>query len=294
LDIIVIVYKLCLYFIFSGSGYEGLQVIQPDNFDIFLPLKLNSANWVLVNCAESSLHTTGYFLVKRIGWATCQFGSSPWDRYLDGNYLSPQRLCKHLHGILQFGLDGVENIQDCYLSNHILSVFVESGKLKINVIPKIKFGETCLVFRAHPLVRSHNMEGLKNLWQHNFAEQESDLLKSFDELGGCQKDCLKILKAISLNDASFLHHIEPYVLKTLLFHLSFQEDFWERETLPERVIDSFMMLRDFLQQGRLPHYFKPSVDLLENKTDVFKENLLNYIQEICATNRISSLLNKRK
>ncbi|XP_064643637.1 mitochondrial dynamics protein MID49-like [Lineus longissimus] len=284
-------------FIHTGSGYEGVQIIQPDNFDVHLPLRLNPALWELVNCADSSLHTAGYHLVKRIGWDTGQFGSSPWDRYLDGTYLSPQKLCKHLHGVLQFGLDGIENIQDCILSNNILSVFVQcsefwSNEMKVNVIPLIKMGETSVCARAHPLVKSHNMEGLKNLWQHNFGNQESDVMKSFDEDGGCQKDCLKILRAMSLHDESFLHQVDPYVLKTVLFHLSCQEDFWERETLPERVIDMFMTLRGFLEQGRLPHYFKPSIDLFEDKTDTFKVNLLAYVQEICAPNRLCSLLEK--
>lgn len=274
-------------------------MITPDDFDTFLQLRLDSSQWELIDGKDTLLDSPGYALVKRSNQEFFKVGSVPWDRFLVGYYLSPQKILQYFQALLQRSVGpGKKRFTiEPSVKENSLSVTVIYGsdqKLRLNIIPMVKIGDITMAGRLHPKFALFGMDGYKNLWRRSYVEEEEAMMKSLTSQNGCQKDCLRILKAISMNDyGSPLHLVEPYVFKTILFHLSQIEENWDKQVLAERVIDMFMVLDRFLDQRKLPNYFNADVNLFESYTDIYLRELKHYVNHVITRNKFSTLLRQK-
>ena len=107
---------------------------------------------------------------------------------------------------------------------------------------------------------------------------------------GCQLWCLKILEAVRLNHPAELGVLTPYALKTVLLHLLYTEDVWCKGQLSERFLDALKTIEDYFKTGRLPHYFCPHINLLENAHPTTLENGREFLAYVIGNNRFPSLL----
>jgi hypothetical protein len=276
-----------------------LQVITPDDFDAFLQLKIDLSQWEFIDGIDTLLDAPGYALVKRSNQEFFKVGSVPWDKFLVGYYLSPQKILQYFQSLFhrsvrpgkkQFTIE--PSVKENSLS--LTVIYGSDQKLRLNIIPMVKIGDVAVAGRLHPKFELFGVDGYKNLWRQSFAKEEDAMMKSLETENGCQKDCLRILKAISMNDYTTpLHLVEPYVFKTVLFHLSQVEENWDKQVLAERVIDMFMALDGYLNQKKLPNYFNLNVNLLESYTDIFVRELKHYVNHVITRNRFGALLQQR-
>lgn len=291
--------KLTVSLNISGSAYEDLQVIAPDDFDAFLQLKLDSSQWELIDGKDTLLDAPGYALVKRSNQEFFKVGSVPWDKFLVGYYLSPQKILQYFQSLLHRSVGPGKKrftIEPSVKENSLsLTVIYGSDqKLRLNIIPMVKIGDVTMTGRLHPKFELFGMDGYKNMWRRSYVKEEEAVMKSLASEIGCQKDCLRILKAISMNDyGSPLHLVEPYLFKTILFHLIQEEENWDKQVLAERVIDMFTELDKFLNQKKLPNYFNADENLLESYTDIFLHELKHYVHHVITRNKFGALLHQK-
>ncbi|CDW59325.1 cell fate determining protein mab21l2 [Trichuris trichiura] len=110
------------------------------------------------------------------------------------------------------------------------------------------------------------MEG--DAWVMSFNQAEDIMLSM-----GCRRKCLAILKTLRDRylDPNGGSPITGYVLKTLILYeceKHSQESEWDELALGDRIVGVLLQLVSCLQCRKCPHYFIPSLDLLQGKSTV--------------------------
>ena len=286
----------------TGSVYEGLKVIRPDEFDVMMPLKLEPKIWKLDEGKASLRGADGYWFVRRKELGSIPLGASPWDKSLIGDCLSPSKIISRFIGLIQKGINRQESTSEYEIRLRksgpaiTLDVRYDGYKhLSIDLVPAVSVGGVCVVAKNHPrALQSFSDTDFQNLWRRSYSEEEKDKLRKMDlQDGGCRLKCLRIVKAIRLNHRQQFGMLPSYVYKTLLFHLVDMEDEWHQEALAERIIDMFKTLEGYLKSGNLDHYFDPHVNLLEGCSPTSLNDLACYIARIVGRNDWSRLLQVR-
>lgn len=105
------------------------------------------------------------------------------------------------------------------------------------------------------------------LWRYSFsaAEKKLFLQGSSGEASSCQKQVLRILKA--LKDELHLQPLKSYHLKTILFYECEEnprpQQWSSKYCLGERFLGLLQRLENCLQQKSCPHYFIKNFNLFE-------------------------------
>ena len=285
----------------TGSFYEGLKVIAPDEFDVMMPLMLEPKMWELHNGKASLCGAAGYWFVRRTKREVFPLGASPWDMSLARGCLSPSKIISRFIGLIQKGINRLGSTSEYVIRLRksgpaiTLDVTYDGHKrLSIDLVPAVSAGGVCVVAKEHPSALQLFCDpDFKNLWRRSYSEEEKDKLRKMDLYGGCRLKCLRIVKAIRLNHHQQFGMLPSYVYKTLLFHLVDMEDEWHQEALAERVINMFETLKECLRCGRLDHYFDHDVNLFGGCSSASLNDLACYIDRIVRRNNWSSLVQVR-
>lgn len=249
-----------------GPVVDGLEVLSLDHACFTVPLGLEPALWSLIPGEHTILNIPDFWLVKRLDLEYITRGSSPWDRFLVGGYLSSNVIIDFFHKILVGSINwpsigsmlgGI--IRPVVAPGQLrLEVNHESIQLCIDVTPVIKMGHTVL------LARSLENSPAENLWLQSFYVSEISQLRELDQKDtGMRCCCLKILKGICKSQQR-LNKLTGSPLAHVILHLSQRESDWREEALADRFRQVIEELIGYLENGFLPCYF-------DNKMNMFSE-----------------------
>ncbi|XP_062392773.1 mitochondrial dynamics protein MID49 [Sardina pilchardus] len=115
---------------------------------------------------------------------------------------------------------------------------------------------------AHTHSHSHT-PCCEHAWFYSLYPKEAGLLASLDQSdGGVRRKCLKTLKAVCRTNPT-LRPLTGRHLGNLLLHLSDKATDWSEEAFSGRFQEAIEELIGYLEIGRLPNYFKPAVNHLQ-------------------------------
>ncbi|XP_033116347.1 mitochondrial dynamics protein MID51-like [Anneissia japonica] len=271
----------------QGSGYEGLQVIEPDEFDLLLPLMLKNSNW-----KYSKYQSSGYVFITKIQGYVFNT-KTPYDNAIFNDvYLSPIAIKRKMQSIVKRAVDNMvfPNVQRVTLRESGPALTLEvlydgSRRMSIDVVPSIKIGNKLVVAKRHPdsdqyqSRTDHNM--LNNLWRVSFSENEKVIIREMDGNNECRRTCLKILKTIQLRKGSSqLGMLSSYHLKTCMLHLNADKNIgsWHQDNLDDRFKDLLMKLIQFLREEEMLSFFDCNIDLFSTYNTIQLQNIRDWLE----------------
>ncbi|XP_007910119.1 mitochondrial dynamics protein MID51 isoform X2 [Callorhinchus milii] len=254
----------------SGSLYSDLQMGSADHVTLVMPLVIEENLWALVSGEETILNAPDLWIVRRNNTDYFPRGSSYWDRFLVGTYLSPKVLVETFHKTVVGSINwpAIGSMLDCVVRPKVSSETLEleaqydiEKSLRINVLPMIKMDQVELT--ATPQTQGH----FTNMWQQRFWVAEIAELGWLDsEDSGCRQRCVKLLRAVCRSHAS-LSRLSSSQLINAVLHLSHTESDWTEAFLADRFVQLLRELIGYLEQGCLPGYFSSRVNLFSNLSE---------------------------
>ena len=312
-----------------GSSAEGLNVVLPDLYQVVLQLNLDPKLWELVDAGETLLGAHGYQMVKRTHLEFFSRGVTPYDKFLIGEYLSPQKVkTAFLDTTNRVNNWGSRfKIQSAVIGPSVKLFVMYGGKdgeqedktITVELIPGVRLDGSLVLATTHDGTHQLEKPGYANLWMHSFAEAEYKYLTAWKPptstsaspinttvpkeivdsvpnshvdgpVAGCQLVCLKLLEAVRLNHPAQLGFLTAYCTRTIVMQLLDMEDSWHQEELSERFLDTLKALEEALRTHRLPHYFCPKLNLLQDLDPVTLDNARQFITAIVGNNQFPALL----
>ncbi|KAF7242992.1 Mitochondrial dynamics protein MID49 [Varanus komodoensis] len=230
--------------------------------DFMLPLVLEPNLWHLIPGERTIINDPCFGMVKRTGVEFFPRGSSPWDRFLVGGYLSSNRVSDTLHKFLVASINWpvISSMLECAIRPVMapkelkLEVRCERLHLDITLRPMIEAG-------GKILLAASSEEPVENLWQQSFYAAEMSKLKALDTAdSGARRCCLGLLKVV-FEGHPFWSKLAGRPLTHALLHLSQTELDWSEAALSERVQQVLEELVQYLAKGDLPCFFDSRINL---------------------------------
>ncbi len=275
----------------TGSAMEGLQAVYPEQFDMLISLTLDSDVWQLVDAGQTVLRAHGYWLIRRKNLEFFTLGSSQYDKFMIGEYLSPNKVKMAFQDFTnRVGKWSSEwKVQANVIGTAVeLTVIYGQGqKLKVDFRPSVVMDNVQVIAKPHPLCQTDRT--YDNFWRQSFALQELDKMHTAKE-NGCQGMCVKILKAIRLNHPDQLGHLPSYIFKTIVLHLLDAEEDWMEEAMSERFLDTLKFLEECLKVHQLPHYFSSELNLLQGVDPIAQDMIRDFVTHIIEQHQFQWLL----
>ncbi|XP_053132224.1 mitochondrial dynamics protein MID49 isoform X2 [Hemicordylus capensis] len=258
------------------SGYlcDGFAGGNPLEVAFMLPLALESSLWRLVPGEQTVVNNPCLGMIKRTGLEFFPRGTSPWDRFLVGGYLSSNTINDALRKILMASINwpAIGSMLDCIvrpkMASRELRLEARHEQIHVDIVlcPMVEAGDK--IFLAASLE-----EPVENLWRQSFYAAEVSKLKELDAGdSGIRQHCLGILKAVFERHPFWSKLTGSHVTHVLL-HLSETELDWSEAMLAERLQKVLEELLQYLEKGALPCYFDSRINLLSHL-------LLEEIEEI--------------
>ncbi|XP_054247056.1 mitochondrial dynamics protein MID49 [Indicator indicator] len=247
----------------SGPLLDGLGALSADHIHFMLPVVLDTTLWSLIPGEDTVVRNPQYWMIKRTDLEYFPRGSSPWDRFIVGQYLSSNTLNESLHKML------VASINWPAIGSLLGSVIypvVASQDLKLEV----KHDQVELSITLFPMVEMEGRvllsappEGLvENLWLESFARAEALKVRELDAGdSGARQLCLRILDSVCRSHPT-LHKLSGSPLAHVVLHLSATTLDWAEESLADRFLQVLEELVGYLEKGVLPSYFNHKINLL--------------------------------
>uniref|UniRef100_UPI003AAD4DED mitochondrial dynamics protein MID49 n=1 Tax=Centroberyx gerrardi TaxID=166262 RepID=UPI003AAD4DED len=262
----------------GGSLLDDLQVVSADHACLLVPLQLEPSLWRFIPGEETLLTHPLHWMVRRLNLEYFPRGRSYWDRFLVGGYLSSEALVSMFSKAVMETMNwpSISSTLDCLvrpvlggpeLRLEIRPEDVKGGAgsgdhpLFVSMVPLLREGD--VVLTAQPELTSPWV----NAWRLSLYPWETQRLAQLDASDdGCRKLTLKTLKAVCrLNPA--LRPLRAAPLANLILHLSDRESDWSESNLDVRFQQCITELIGYLEQGPLPSYFKPAVNLLSGLSE---------------------------
>ncbi|XP_019397473.1 PREDICTED: mitochondrial dynamics protein MID49 [Crocodylus porosus] len=270
--------------VLSGSLLNDLQVVAADHVDFLLPVALEAALWQLIPGEDTVVKNPQCWMIRRTDLDYFPRGSSPWDRFLVGGYLSSSALGEMIHKMLETSVNWpvIGSMLECVIrptvASEDLKLEVEHCRVQLNVAlyPVVRVEDKVLLAKPP--------RGLvENLWQQSFYAAEVSRLKHLDAGdSGVRQLCLKIWKAVCRDHPS-LGRLTGSHLTHVLLHLSEVERDWAEATLATRFQQMIEELVGYLERGFLPCYFDSRInlfhELLEEEIDEMGYALYSAVSE---------------
>ena len=123
------------------------------------------------------------------------------------------------------------------------------------------------------------------LWRQSFSLDEKALLQGMDKDDhGYRHEPLRIVKSIVKRQRTTLGPLESYHVKSAFVHyIKKNLDDWDSRScrfLGKHFLGFFRELQSFLEEGNLPIYWLPEVNLLEEINPVVLKNMANRLKRI--------------
>ena len=289
----------------TGSAFDGTQVIAAENFDVLIPVRMpeedESSQWTSISGRESLGwdSASGYSLVLSDNLE--ETAAHHYKLIIENQFLSPMKARIFFRELIQNAVKEYPEtapykitVSSVGSATSVNVLYDEECRLHIHFMPAVKLGSRLLTANPYPRCEQEHdcEEGYRKLWQECYALQEAEKLSSMSMHEMCHIRCLKIMKAIILNDNLHLGKLSSYHCKTLLFYLMDKESNWDCSKLGERVSDMLNMLDFYLRERRLPHYYLPEINLFEEFGRHELDDLKNYITSVLRKGSISALLKR--
>lgn len=254
----------------GGSLGDGLPLACIDHACLLLPLILEPHLWTFVPGQATILNDPQFWMIKRVNLEYTARGSSPWDRYMLGGYLSTRMIVESLHKVIIGSINwpAIETVLDCAIKPVIdpselkLEVTHRDFSLTIDIFPMAETKDVVL------LTYSHSTAPAENLWRRSFYREETGRLRSLDEADlGVRQKCLRILKSICKKRPG-LARLSPTHLRHVLLHIINKEPSdWSEAALSDRFLQFIESLIGYLDRGLLPCFFDEAIDLFSSLTE---------------------------
>ncbi|XP_040830437.1 mitochondrial dynamics protein MID49 [Ochotona curzoniae] len=247
----------------GGPLYDGLQAGAAERVRLSLPLALEPGLWNLVPGADTVARDPRCWAVRRTGLEFSPRGSSPWDRFLVGGYLSSRPLLQLLHKALTASVNWPAigsvlgcAIRPCVASEELLlELQHEYLELTVAVLPSVTDAD-CLLL-AWPL------EGLaSNLWLQDLYPLEAAKLRALDGRDAGSRRRLLLLLCAVCRGHPVLSRLGLGPLTQVVLRVGEEAVDWAEEALGERFLQALELLLCGLEQASLPCHFSPAVDML--------------------------------
>ncbi|XP_064009615.1 mitochondrial dynamics protein MID49 [Pogoniulus pusillus] len=268
----------------SGPLLDGLGVLSADHIHFMLPVVLDTTLWSLIPGEDTVVRNPQYWMIKRTDLEYFPRGSSPWDRFIVGQYLSSNTLNETLHKML---VASVNWPAIGSLLGSVIYPVVASQDLKLEV----RHDQVELSITLFPMVEMEGKvllsappEGLvENLWLESFYRAEVSKVKELDAGdSGARQLCLRILNGVCKSHPT-LHKLSGSPLTHVILHLSATSLDWAEESLADRYQQVLEELVGYLEKGVLPSYFNHKInlfcELLEEEIDEMGFMLYRAISE---------------
>ncbi|XP_077019530.1 mitochondrial dynamics protein MID49 isoform X2 [Tamandua tetradactyla] len=252
----------------GGPLYDGLQVGVADPVRLLAPLVLEPGLWGLVPGTDTVAGDPRCWAVRRTQLEFRPRGSSPWDRFLVGGYLSPRELLELLRKALAASVNwpAIGSLLGCLIQPGVaspellLEVRHPHLELHIDVLPAVAEAGRLLV--AWPL------EGLAgNLWLQDWYPAEAARLQALDEGdAGARRRLLRLLCCVCRRHPA-LGRLGRGPLTQVVLRLGEDTADWAEEALGDRFLQVLEELVGGLEQASLPAHFNPSVNLFEDLSE---------------------------
>ncbi|XP_069840329.1 mitochondrial dynamics protein MID49 [Dendropsophus ebraccatus] len=253
----------------GGSLGSGLPVTSLDHTCLLLPLILEPDLWTFVPGEDTILNDPQFWLIKRVNLEYTARGSSLWDRFMLGGYLSTRTIVESLHKTIVGSINwpAIGTVLECSIQPVIapddlrLEVIHRDFTTTINIIPVVETKEVAL------LAYSPTTAPAENLWRRSFYRQEIVLLQELDSGdNGVRQKCLHILRSIC-HQRPGLCQLSPTHLRHVLLHLNNDSSDWSEACLADRFLQVIEALIGHLGSGSLPCYFNEKVNLFSRLTE---------------------------
>ncbi|XP_032471548.1 mitochondrial dynamics protein MID49 isoform X1 [Phocoena sinus] len=250
----------------GGPLYDGLQVGAADPVRLLVPLVLEPGLWSLVPGVDTVAQDPRCWAVRRTQLEFYPRGSSPWDRFLVGGYLSPRVLLELLRKALTASVNwpAIGSLLGCLIRPRVaseellLEVQHECLELPVAVLLSTAGAQAGDLLLAWPL------EGLAgNLWLQDWYPAEAARLRALDERdAGTRRRLLLLLCGVCRGHPA-LGRLGRGPLTQVVLHLGEQEADWAEEALAEHFLQALELLVGSLERASLPCHFSRGVNLLD-------------------------------
>ena len=274
---------------YTGSVYERLKTEAPDEVDVMVVLK-TSRPWLWGNAevmVEGSDEVPGFVRLKAREDSKLRDYSDS-----DGNISSERLFDGWWYSLVDKAVNNYK--KSCRNSdigvvvrNHRPAVQLDITKngttLSVDLVPCFQAGSEQNYYVAKPY-RGERMyvSDPDLLWRQSFSLEEKALLRDMDRDGGCRHELFRIVKTIINREWSTFGRLESYHLKTTFMHyMKENTSDWNNYRSLGRHFHGFLQhLQGFLQNGNLPHYWLPGINLLEDINSVVVNNMACRIKRI--------------
>nr|XP_020033036.1 mitochondrial dynamics protein MID49 isoform X1 [Castor canadensis] len=249
----------------GGPLYDGLQAGAAEHVRILVPLVLEPGLWSLVPGVDTVARDPRCWAVRRTQLEFCPRGSSPWDRFLVGGYLSSRVLLELLRKALTASVNwpAIGSLLGCLIrpsvaSELLLEVQHEHMELTVSVLVAVPGASA-----DDHLLLAWPLEGLAgNLWLQDLYPVEAARLRALDERDAGTRRRLLLLLCVVCHSHPALERLGRGHLTQVVLRLGEEEVNWAEEVLGERFLQALELLVGSLEQANLPCHFNPSVNLL--------------------------------
>ncbi|XP_019512251.1 PREDICTED: mitochondrial dynamics protein MID49 [Hipposideros armiger] len=253
----------------GGPLYDGLQAgASSYHVRLLAPLVLEPGLWSLVPGVDTVARDPRCWAVRRTQLEFCPRGSSPWDRFLVGGYLSSRVLLELLRKALAASINwpAIGSLLGCLIRPSVASeellLEVQHEHLELTVAVLLAVtdadAEDCLLL-AWPL------EGLAgNLWLQDLYPAEAARLQALDNHDvGTRRRLLLLLCSVCQGHPA-LRRLGRAHLTQVVLHLGEEEVDWAEEALGERFLQALELLISSLERASLPCRFNPNINLFDS------------------------------
>ncbi|EPY87768.1 mitochondrial dynamics protein MID49 isoform X1 [Camelus ferus] len=261
----------------GGPLFDGLQAGAADPVRLLVPLALEPGLWSLVLGTDTVARDPRCWAVRRTQLEFRPRGSSPWDRFLVGGYLSSRVLLELLRKALTASVNwpAIGSLLGCLIRPRVASeellLEVQHERLELTVavllaVTGAQAGDRLLL--AWPL------EGLAgNLWLQDLYPAEAARLRALDAGDTGTRRRLLLLLCGVCRGHSVLWRLGRSHLTQVVLRLGEEEADWAEEALGERFLQALELLIGSLEQASLPCHFNPCVNLLDGLREEEVEDL---------------------
>eukprot|EP00079_Xenopus_tropicalis_P030625 XP_012826756.1 PREDICTED: mitochondrial dynamics protein MID49 [Xenopus tropicalis] len=247
----------------GGSLGNQLPVSCLDHACLLMPLVLEPDLWCFIPGQQTILSDPNFCMVKRTDLEYAARGSSPWDRFLVGSYLSSRTIVQLLHKTIVGSINwqAIGTVLDCTIKPDITSAELKLDVAHPNVRMIIRILPMVVIKDADLLAHCSADAPADNLWQQSFYRQEISRLQELDNSeSGIRLQCFQILKGIC-RDCPALCHLTSTHLRHIILHLSTETPDWTEAALADRFLQVLEELIGYLDKGFLPSYFNDKLNL---------------------------------
>ncbi|XP_043831736.1 mitochondrial dynamics protein MID49 [Dromiciops gliroides] len=246
----------------NSTLHDGLEAVAADRTCLLVPLVLEPNLWNFIPGEDTIANDPSYWMIRRTQLEYFPRGSSPWDRFMVGGYLSSNIILEVLRKVLVGSVNwpAIGGMLDCLIRPGVVSeellLEVQHDQLELSIVifPTAESEDRALLAKPQ--------EGLlENLWQQDFYKAEVSKLQELDSAdSGARCLCLQLLQGICRHHPS-LNRLSVSHLAQVILHLSESQTDWAQDSLADRFLQVIVELIGYLEEGSLPCYFNQHINL---------------------------------